>query len=90
MEWGRGVEKTPDLQAGDESACLETQERKNKQKKKDIKHECNGTISTGVKIPPYRSALYEENGKCGAVKHRAEFPTIGNHSPEQHVNQKWP
>jgi len=59
-------------------------------KKKDIKHECNGTISTGVKIPPYISALYEENGKCNAAKHCAEFPSIGNHSPEQNVNQKWP
>ncbi|MDO8725972.1 MAG: hypothetical protein Q7J35_07890 [Candidatus Methanoperedens sp.] len=34
--------------------------------------------------------LYEEKGKCDAAKRGAEFPSIGNHSPEQHVNQKWP
>ena len=57
---------------------------------KDIKHECNGTISTGVKIPPYRSAPVRREGKCDAAKHGAEFPSIVNHSPEQQVNQKWP
>ena len=41
---------------------------------KDIKHECNGTISTGVKIPPYRSAPVRREGKCDAAKHGAEFP----------------
>ena len=34
--------------------------------------------------------LRKENGKCDAAKHGAEFPSIGNHSPEQKVNQKWP
>ncbi len=35
-------------------ACLEAQERENKQKGRQ--NECNGTMSTGVKIPLRRSA----------------------------------
>ena len=35
-------------------ACLEAQERENKQK--GHQYECNGTMSTGVKIPLRRSA----------------------------------
>ena len=71
------------------TACLEAQERKNN--KKDIKkNECNGTISTGLKSHLEGLLPHEENGKCDAAKHCAEFPSIGNHSPEQQVNQKWP
>ncbi len=58
--------------------------------KKDIKNECNGTYPPGSKSHREGLLPHEENGKCNAVKRGAEFPTIGNHSPEQQVNQKWP
>jgi len=58
--------------------------------KKDIKNECNGTYPPGLKSHREGLLPHEENGKCDAVKRGAEFPSIGNHSPEQQVNQKWP
>jgi len=58
--------------------------------KKDIKQECNGTYPPGLKSHREGLLPHEENGKCDAVKRGAEFPSIGNHSPEQQVNQKWP
>ncbi|CAG0961193.1 hypothetical protein METP3_00837 [Methanosarcinales archaeon] len=58
--------------------------------KKDIKYECNGTYPPGLKSLREGLLPHEENGKCDAVKRGAEFPSIGNHSPEQQVNQKWP
>jgi len=51
---------------------------------------CNGTCPPGLKSHCAGLLLRKENGKCDAVKHGAEFPSIGNHSPEQQVNQKWP
>jgi hypothetical protein len=70
-------------------ACLEAQERKNN--KKDIKKmNVTALYPPGLKSHRTGLLLYEENGKCDAVKHGAEFPSIGNHSPEQQVNQKWP
>jgi hypothetical protein len=58
--------------------------------KKDIKHECNGTYPPGLKSHFACLFMQKENGNCDAAKRGAEFPSIGNHSPEQQVNQKWP
>jgi hypothetical protein len=64
--------------------------RKERMNKKDIKYECNGTYPPGLKSHHEGLLPHEENGKCDAAKHGAEFPSIGNHSPEQQVNHKWP
>ncbi len=48
------------------------------------------SMSLGLKSHCAGLLLRKEKGKCDAAKHGAEFPNIGNHSPEQHVNQKWP
>ncbi|MDW7727934.1 MAG: hypothetical protein SCH70_12640 [Candidatus Methanoperedens sp.] len=47
----------------------------------------NATISVYVRqgLKSLHTVLLpdEENGKCGIVKYRAEFPDIGNHSPKR-------
>ena len=68
-------------------ACLEVQERMSKQ---DIKYECNGSCPQGFKSLSAGLLPHEENGKCDAAKHYAEFPNIGSHSLEQKANQWWP
>ena len=50
----------------------------------------NGTCPPGLKSHCAGLLLRKENGKYDAVKRGAEFLSIGNHSPEQQVNQKWP
>ncbi len=70
------------------AVCLEAQEGKNNSK--DKKKKSNGTCPPGLKSHCAGLLLRKEKGKCDAVKHGAEFPSIVNHSPEQNVNQKWP
>jgi hypothetical protein len=65
--------------------------RKERMNKKDIKKmNVTALYPPGLKSHRTGLLLYEENGKCDAAKRCAEFPCIGNHSPEQQVNHKWP
>ncbi len=47
----------------------------------------DGTCPPGLKSHCAGLLLRKEKGKCDAVKHGAEFPSIGNHSPEQNVTR---
>jgi hypothetical protein len=63
-------------------------------KERTIKRISNMNVTAlyppGLKSHRMGLLLYEEKRKCDAAKHGAEFPSIGNHSPEQQVNRKWP
>ncbi len=63
---------------------------KNRIREEDVSARAKILVSAGLKSHREDLLPHEEKGKCDAAKHGAEFPSIGNHSPEQQVNQKWP
>ena len=72
------------------SVTRASKHKKERTNKKDIKMNVTVQCPPGLKSHCVGLLLRKENGKCDAVKHGAEFPNIGSHSPKQYVNQRWP
>ena len=71
------------------AALRASKHKKERTNKKDIKMNVTALCPPGLKSHCAGLLLRKENGKCDAVKHCAEFPNIGSHSPKQYVNQRW-